>query len=322
LLIKCAKYSHRTLISPVQHNHDLLLVLEVVTDSKMLDVLNKRGAFIKKFCVERIHGAGWEVEEEFPVSVEFSTKQGSETYESVGDIRATLLNQSEDYNLIAVIECKQRFKPQWAFLTATVRHGTPKLLDLQYAYQSDLSRKASDSSSVFYYADLRVKEISDCMLCNYGVEHPPEPRPDKKFDSIYEACREVSLATRSSAEELRDEMESYGLSGTIPTHNVYIPIVMTSATVEICDYDLHDLPKEKAVQNASFHEVPWLVYDFPLPSHLRIKYDMQDPDDLIAMKKLPIFIVNFQKCNEFLESLKTYFEKLKKEILHSTESYI
>jgi hypothetical protein len=290
-------------------------------ESDIIDALNKRGAFIQKFCVERFRDLGWSINEEFPVLVEYSTKQGNVTYESTGDIKATLTNQSVDYSLTAVVECKQRFDCSWSFLTSSVKRGSPKLLDVQFTYESDQSRRCAQGQSIFYYADLRNKEMSNCPLCNYGIEHPPasqrEPKEDKRFDSIYASCREVALAMKSSAEEERGQMEFYGPNAGCSTHNVYIPIVMTSAQVGICSYDLKDLSTSKVVKNASVKEVSWLTYAFPLPSYLRIQYD--SPGIPMAMKKQPIFIVNFQKCTEFLESLKTYFEKFNKEILHNTE---
>ena len=177
----------------------------------------------------------------------------------------------------------------------------------------------------YYYADLKLEKMDSCLLCNIGKEIPEIVgwKP-KKHDSIYLACREVSLATKSSVEEGQHELETYG--GWIeenPTHNVYIPIVVTTATIDICEYSLRDFAKKKVLKekSASFSRVDWLAYDFPLPSYLRVEYKMRDPWDLSKMKKQTIFIVNFLKCEKFFELLKNYFETWSHEILHWPEKF-
>lgn len=294
----------------------------MVRKSEMIDVLNKRGVFLQKYCADKIRKAGWKVEEEFPVTLEISTETTHEIYESTGDIRGTLFTKEPDYKLRAIIECKHRFEPHWVFLKSTdVRF--PKLLDLQYILESDLTRRSSRSASTYYYADLKLEKMDNCLLCNIGEEIPEYPkRKDKKHDSIYSACREVSLATKSSAEEDRQELETCG--GWVeenPAHYVYIPIVVTSATVDICECDLQDFAKEKVVKDAAFSQVDWLAYHFPLPSYLRIAYKMHHPMDLTEMDKQTIFIVNFLKCTEFFELLKKYFKEWSDDILHEPEIY-
>lgn len=290
-----------------------------------MDVLNKKGIFLQKFCGEKIHKAGWNVEEEFPVVLEFSTGKSHQIYESAGDIRANLVPKHREYKLTAIVECKHRFESHWIFFKAAnfSRHS-PKMLDLQYTPKADLSRRSSKGITSFYYADLELEKMNDCLLCNIGKEIPESTeRKSKKYDSIYEACREVALATKSSAEEDRSELETYGtwLEGYTPPHNVYIPIVVTSATVDICEYDLQDFAKEKVVKDAAFSQVDWLAYDFPLPSYLRIAYKMHHPMDFTEMDKQTIFIVNFLKCTEFFELLKKYFKEWSDDILHEPEIY-
>jgi len=294
----------------------------MVQKSEMIDVLNKRGVFLQKYCADKIRKAGWDVEEEFPVTLEISTEITHEIYESTGDIRGTLFSKEQNYKLRAIVECKHRFEPHWVFLESTDARF-PKLLDLQYLLDSDLTRRSQRSASTYYYADLKPDKIENCLLCNIGKEIPEYTRrKDKKHDSIYSACREVSLATKSSAEEDRQDLETYGQwLEENSTHYVYIPIVVTSATVDICEYDLQDFAKEKVLKDAAFSQVDWLAYHFPLPSYLRIAYSMHEPMDLMEMDKQTIFIVNFLKCTEFFELLKKYFKEWSFEILHWPDFY-
>ena len=131
------------------------------------------------------------------------------------------------------------------------------------------------------------------------------------------------MAIKSSVEEDHSEIETYGdwAADFSLSHNIYIPIVVTSATVKTCKYSLRDFAKDKVTKNASFDQVSWLAYDFPLPSYLRTMYKMRHPVDFTEMKKQTIFIVNFLKCKEFLEMLKKYFEAWSNEILHEPEIY-
>lgn len=298
-------------------------VSKMVQNSNQTDRLNVDGVFLQKFCVEEIYKVGWKVEEEFPVTLGFSTGAKNEIYESTGDIRATLQpkQSADDYQLRAIVECKHRFEPHWIFFESfSASRSTPKLLDVQYAPERNLTERASKYIATFYYTDLKLQEIDNCLLCNIGKEHPDFiKRKNKKHDSIYEACREVSLATKSSAEEDRHELENYGEWMENPTHSIYIPIVVTSATIEICKYDLQNFAKEKVIKNASFSQVGFLAYDFPLPSYLRTTYKMRHPFDFNEMNKQTIFIVNFLNCTKFFQLLESYFEKWSNEILHEPD---
>jgi hypothetical protein len=296
-------------------------------ESDLIDILNRKGAFLQKFCTRKIVKAGWRIEEEFPVTLRVSKGASNEIIESTGDIRAKKWPSDEElgYSLTAVVECKQRFEARWIFLEyeKAYKHS-PKLLDLQYHPEQQPTRKASKEETAYYYTNVNLEELKGCSFCNIGKEIPESvERGDKKFDSIYASCRETVLATKSSSEEDRNELETVGnwVPDLFNTHNIYLPIVVTSADIDICKYNIEDFGESKAVKNASLRQVDWLAYDFPLPSYLQTVYKTVNPMDYTEMKKQTIFIVSFRKCEEFFRLLENYFETWSHEILHDLEEY-
>jgi len=272
--------------------------------------LNLKGVFLQKYCVDQIQKAGWHTEEEFPVLVEYSKK--AEPFESTGDIRAKFDERNLDYGLIGLVECKHRFDTRWIFVEAKdTSRGSTKMLDLLYLPESDLSRRASSKIAPFYYVNVGLHEIGNCALCNIGKEIPRFIEPDdKKHESIYIASREVAMATKSSAWEFQNDFEKYGsFVGTsyAPTHSIFVPIVVTTASIEICEYKLENFSSQKVVKDATFRKVDWLAYNFPLPSYLRTQFQTQYEIDSYEMGKQQIFFVSHTKCSEFFEALKDYF---------------
>jgi hypothetical protein len=94
---------------------------------------------------------------------------------------------------------------------------------------------------------------------------------------VYFACKEVVLATKSSEEEFQNDIDRYGVLMTdyCPVHSVFIPIVVTSASLEVCNYNLEDFENQKVPKDATLRKVDWLIYDFPLPSYLRTSYQVR-----------------------------------------------
>ena len=305
--------------------YDLLPLVSVMANapSKLLDELNKKGVFLQKFCFKEIKKAGWRAEEEFPVSLEYLTGTKQVIYESAGDIKATFppkLPWERDYRLFVIVECTHRFEPHWIFIESDDPSKLPAdALDVQYYPQGNLTQRASRKQSTFYYADLKLKEMGNCPLCTIGREVPElKHDDDRRYDSIFGACRQVSLATKSAAQECQQELELYGswAEEYYPSHNIFIPIIVTTASVEICKYDIEDFQKEKVLKDASFIPSKWLAYRFPLPSYLRAKYKMRHPMDSQEMRKQTIFIVNHLHCSGFFTMLKKYFENMYPDILH------
>jgi hypothetical protein len=286
-----------------------------------IDILNRKGAFLQKFCVREIAETGWRVEEEFPVTLTVHKGESSEVIESVGDIKAREppIDSETNYRLTAVVECKHRFNTKWVFLDYEKSYlHTPKLLDLQYYPIEDLSRKASMKETAYYYASLNLEHLRSSPFCNMGREIPEcLERKNREFDSIYAACREVVLATKSSSEAEHQELDTLGnwQPDWFGNHNIYIPMIVTSAETYLCKYDLSGFEESKVVKNGSIAKVDWVAYDFPLPSYLQTRYKSLDEMDYQTMRKQTIFIVNFRKCKEFLNTISDYFEERSEEIL-------
>jgi hypothetical protein len=289
----------------------------MVNESSIVDKLNKEGVFLQKYCSKKIHEASWNVEEEFPVSVRFPTEKADKIYESTGDIRARRKLRDIDCDLVALVECKHRFEARWIFFKPAISFSrTLNLLDLQYLVEANAPK---NGTGFYYYAEIDPKKMKNCLICNIGKETPDTTAHGKKeYESIYLACREVALATKSSAEEFRNDFDTYGVSlpYVAPTHTILIPIIVTSASLEFCDYSLEDFEKEKVVKNPSFNHADWLAYDFPLSSDLRLAYRMQHDVDYREMDRQTIFIVNFTKCSQFFQLLESYFKEWNKESLH------
>jgi hypothetical protein len=231
----------------------------MVDESNIVDKLNKEGVFLQKYCAKKIYEAGWKVEEEFPVTVKFPTGKTNEVYESTGDIRARLMLRGPDCELVALVECKHRFEARWIFFEPAIPSSTTlKLLDLQSLVEADLSRRASkDKTGFYYYAELDPKKMENCLVCNNGKEIPDTTSHGKKeYERLYLACREVALATKSSAEEFGNDFENYGVSlpDIAPTHTILIPIIVTSASLDFCNYSLRDFEKEKVVNGSNWHK--------------------------------------------------------------------
>ena len=129
---------------------------------------------------------------------------------------------------------------------------------------------------------------------------------------IYQASAEVSNALYGIKSMFTDELSEIDpqiwteIFGHIYEDNWFIPIVITNAELNICEFDISNTTlKDGKIEETKFklETVPWLAFEYPLPYYLQIAEDEDIHSNIPVtsssyIRKLPILFLNSMKIDE------------------------
>jgi hypothetical protein len=295
-------------------------------DEWTLHSLNIQGLFFQRLCADIINQKPQNqirlVATEYPV--EYPPSSGSErSNESRLDIYARSIGPFNNYPsaIQFAIECKK---------------NNPDFIDWVFFPSYPAKQPAYELLTVKPYPIYKeswkpIFHINKCstqkfILVNEGREtrgtYDGYKRGDKTRtanDSIESACHQVVLATHSIAYKNREgafhDLEKS--SKPIFTQYLYIPIVVTTANLFICDFspadvsiDLGELPFDKAI----LRSVESVVYEYPIPPHLQLNGENWESSynkaELEMLFHRHVFIINslhFEETLDWMVANKEYF---------------
>src|SRR6266487_1555213 len=86
------------------------------TNKDVISKVANHGYFLQRYCSSVMKDAGWDIYEEYPVTLTYQVGSGSNTYESSGDILGRLRNKQADYEVVLHTQAKRRITRDWFFL--------------------------------------------------------------------------------------------------------------------------------------------------------------------------------------------------------------
>ena len=273
--------------------------------------INIHGVFFERWCQQVIEDKrGWELyRTNFPVACPPPMKDGLETRESALDVRAVWYGSFGSINL--VIECKKN-NPEyvdWIFFEKP-RRG----LTLFRAIETIPTRSQPPSQSRFFFAyplrDLLVAdEARETRSFYQSYSDQKKDKTKTSNAAITDAARQVALAAQAVV--YQDYLSEKQRTKAPDLRQVYafVPVILTTAHLFLCSFDPKDVNADTGeipYDKAALKEVPYLIYEFPLPYHLQSTHLYANKADINALEleahlRMHIFVVHSERFIEFLD---------------------
>ena len=277
--------------------------------------INIHGVFFERWCQQVIRDAdGWWLEDSnYPVAFPPRNKEGLEPKESALDVRASSEYRKGKLNLL--IECKKN-NPEfidWIFFKKDLRTAT------EVQAIKDPRNPQTGPAPHYFCQPFRTLPIADEARETRGTYQAySDQRSNKTKTSntaVTDASRQVALATQAIVyEDWRKIRENQGKG----EHEIqcFFPLIVTSANLFICNFNPKDVSEgtgEIPFDKVELEEMPYLIYEFPLPHHLQSTHLYPDksslnPYQLRQHTRLDIAVVNSRKFNDFLGFIKRHMD--------------
>ncbi len=274
--------------------------------------LIKEGIFFQISCAERLRKIGWVISQiELPFTYPPSLNAGMVS-EKTGVLDILSFNGNEKQSIVAVIECKQANKEFKAWIFFPFKN-IEKIKIVQTVGGNDITPIRlfglpinsvwSSKKSDFLHYDCREISLKDSKISNEGRWRGAE--------RIHTACNQVSHTFISLISQKNRRFTQYpNLLDYLPksSKNNFFPIVITTAKLYSCEYDAENVSLEGEIplDKVKYTEMPWVIYEFPLPDYMQLSF-LPDCRGILDIKRY-VFIVN----SEHLES---FFKDLEKAVL-------
>jgi hypothetical protein len=290
--------------------------------------LNIHGIFFERWCEHVIEkNRRWSVRAtQYPVA--FSPTSGpvhkASSHESTLDIRAEL-NYHDGRYLNLLIECKKNNPEfiEWIFF-----HKSGSSPDVSFI-ASAISCPTANEDKERHILRPMLKELSlDMVIAEEGRETRGDYQSFKENrnktktanDSISNAAHQIALATQAIfLEEATDNQRRIPIKGAKQSRvekQVFMPAIVTSARLFLCEFDPADVSPttgEIPYDKVSMTEKPYLIFNYPLPSHLQMDRGhllyLSSADKQDSLVRMHIIVVNGAHLAKFLDYLADSFHE-------------
>jgi len=276
---------------------------------EIINAINREGIFFRKAIWQKFEKLDWKCQVESPYSL-------SKYFEGIDsksiDLLAEKIDTENRIKLYLVIECKKSYAPKnkWIFFKR----------DEKYFKAWSFSSPSDGFLDSFHTYQRWEPKISIC----YDQIILKSSRSDKKskgeklqidnirgdVTQIYQASAEVSKALYGIISHVSDDFNKIdsdfakSVLGALCKRYWFFPVVITNATLNVCDFETNkNTLKEGKIDPNKFilKSVPWLIFEYPLPSYLHIQDEHSQPNNSYFVRKLPILFLNSMKIDEFLD---------------------
>ncbi len=241
--------------------------------------INIHGVFFERWCEELIHSTSGlkVVSTNYPV--EFPPPSGPfRGKESALDIRAELRH---DYQIATfIIECKKNNPDfvNWIFFpkgrAAEQRQFALPLIKNQI--KEDLSQGWKVQSQMIRLS-IPVSVFSEARETRSNYQSFKNGQKTKTSNAaITEAAYQVALATKAIWTEEANHSQIRAAHNPIPPLDYHtqliVPCIVTTAKLYSCSFDPRDVDPNRGeipLDKAVLQEMPYVVYEYPLPKHLQ-----------------------------------------------------
>lgn len=122
--------------------------------------------------------------------------------------------------------------------------------------------------------------------------------------SITEASYQVVLATHAIAEiEMSSKLEADDIGSPV----VFLPVIVTTANLFICEYDPADVSLDTGqieIEKAKLQPIDKVIYRYPIPPHLQLELyggnDSKVTNSATGFSRRDILVMNSKKFDETL----------------------
>lgn len=291
--------------------------------------LNIHGIFFERWCRKIIRDSGnWQlVSTNYPVAYKPADSHWP-WKESELDVRA-IQGGYQGYfrprrHLTLLVECKKNNPElvEWIFFPAGPRQlNYFPCVETQSA-QSHVNEPEVRAHLLQAALDLTVadeaRETREAYR-EYWAQQKDKTKPPKDMtktsnDAITKATHQIALATQAIVAEEINLGEHFSRfnpeTETLTDKHVFLPTVVTSAKLSVCEFDVNDIPESGEIpyNRAKLTPVPYLVYRIPLPPHLQRKPEPSVKDAIIhgsheVHTRMDILIVHSGEFADFLKSI-------------------
>ncbi|NMC36156.1 hypothetical protein GYA49_03870 [Candidatus Beckwithbacteria bacterium] len=277
--------------------------------------LNIQGTFFERWCQEEIKKSNWNIVSiNYPV--EFPPHNGPFIGEQSSlDIYAQFAKKT--ILLTVLIECKKN-NPEfidWVFFSHPskkhLKHFTGSLIEHQLITGKENKWQTISMLSPMVALDWIPTSDAWETRGNYLKYKKDGDKTRTSNAAIMNAAHQIALATKSVVnEEIVNSKTLSGKSEMPYIHQIFIPTIVTTAKLWICNFDPKDVnPKtgEIPFTKASLDEQPYLLYEYPLPVHFHStpldKVNVLKTGNKDFGTKMDILVVNSFHLSEFLSQL-------------------
>lgn len=290
------------------------LVAPTTNEEWTIHSLNIQGTFFERWCQETVKKSKWNVlSTNYPV--EFPPHNGPFAGEqSTLDIYAQLAKQT--IMLTLLIECKKNNPDfiDWVFFPHTNpnhhKHFSGSLIaNVPKDEKLDTWETTASISPMISLDWIPTGDAWETRGKYTNYARGDKTRTSNK--AITDAAHQVALATRAIFEsELANNKALSGNAKMPYNHQIFIPIIVTTAKLFLCKFDPKDIDQttgEIPLDKATLEEQPYLLYEYPLP----VPFHSTPADKVAVLKsgnkdfgtRMDILVVNSEKLTDFLSRL-------------------
>ncbi len=273
------------------------------------NAIAREGIFFRKAVAEKLSELHWSCDLESPYSLQrYTSEKGASR---AADIVATKRLPDRDRATVKLIlECKKSYsaKNKWIFF---------KTKDAPIeSWAIELPQQIENEYNFFkHFSNIKIPYCYDQIVLRHDNDKKGQMLKKENIrndsTSIYQASSEVSHAlfgVKSNFAELLDEldMKNCQFRDDIKYNFWFVPVVVTNADLMVSEFKPTEITlTEGNVENFKLTPVPWLVYEYPLPSYLQTR---QSNKILIYnniwneppyVRKLPIIFLNSKSIKDF-----------------------
>jgi hypothetical protein len=248
--------------------------------------LNIHGSFFERWCKNIIKKSkSWRfVAENYPV--EFPPTNGFlKGQESSLDIRTEFKPGKNPLTLL--IECKKNNPDftNWIFF----RRTDSNRIGVYYRI-SNIQKKEPETGwtvqGELEWREIQAPLVSDAReIKGAYLDYKKGDKTRTTNSSIQQAAEQIALATKAITDEEEKFSkllsEKHSESGMPWRTQKIIPMIVTTAAIQICEFNPEDISRETGeipYEKAKISDHPFVVYEYALPKHLQ--YSPGDPTNI------------------------------------------
>jgi hypothetical protein len=280
------------------------------TRKRILRNADKSGFFLQRNCARTLKNLGWEVDEEFPVSL-----PGIET---TGDVHAH--RHIGRGNIHLILECKRKLGVHWYFfknLSPTAGCTLPEIAVMSPSQQYPNPTRR-------YYVTIPYDSWKNPpMSCSVGWENVKDPEGKTK-NAVVEASQQAWTAALSTLLKEKGELDDIlgDMSGPNYDHEVYIPVVVTGGELIRI---MHKTTKYKIGEpTGEVKRIASLIFSLGVPSNLICELDSPLPPiaDRVSIVRPDIFVVRHTALGQLVNELSVAIGKSEDKMYQSPDFFL
>lgn len=263
---------------------------------KIITELNRTGLFLESAIYNLLYrNSAYKIFREEPY-----IGYTSESFEGVIDILLAKLIQNAGRIICLAIECKKADQAQKKWVIDKWVKPDEDSYPFDY-YEAGTNSFNYDKNIFFPNLGYGGMKYFDQGIQTFEFNETIGTLSRNQGERPYLALKQANEAISSFIDHRRERI--YQIVGTnIRQYDIlYIPIVITTADLFLINYnpDKIDLNKgEIDISEVHLNPREWIHYEFPLPYSLRTRHSKG-----LGPVKRPSFIVNANKCEEFIDKL-------------------